>query len=38
MKYLFYKFNGDIYWIDAKIIEELKIYRASKENDNTTNH
>lgn len=24
MKYLFYKFNGDIYWVDAKIIEQLK--------------
>ncbi len=24
MKYLFYKFNNDIYWVDALIIEELK--------------
>lgn len=30
--------NADIYWIDAKIIDELKIYRTPEENDNTTNH
>jgi len=23
-KYLFYQSRGDIYWVDAKIIEELK--------------